>query len=110
MYREEGQRFRIPRGGGCYNPTEPQRKRQELNESGIRRVEYESEKGRHHSQRLDTAVRRNLMDGVRQVSMNVQDEIGKEFGANGVELTVHAYPAPDHAPIQGLKANFRPHL
>lgn len=75
----------------------------ELNESGIRRVEYESEKGRHHSQRLDTAVRRNLLDGVRQVSMNIQEEIGKEFGANGVELTVHAYPAPDHAPIQGLQ-------
>lgn len=62
---------------------------------------YTSQTGKQHTQRLDTAVRRNVLDYVRQVNQSVQDEVGKQIGADGVELTVHEFPAPDHAPIQG---------
>lgn len=65
--------------------------------SGVRRVVYES--GR--TQRLDTAVRRNILEGVRAINQGVQDEIGKQFGADGKELSVHINSAPDHEPIQG---------
>lgn len=73
----------------------------QLIDSGIRYVKYDPESGRVFSQRLDTAVRRNVLDGVRQINQGVQDETGKQFGADGIELSVHAHPAPDHALIQG---------
>lgn len=73
----------------------------EIVDSGIKEVVYEAESGRVHTQRMDTAVRRNLLDGVRAVNQGVQDEVGKQFGADGVEITVHACPAPDHCFVQG---------
>jgi hypothetical protein len=73
----------------------------QLNESGIRYVTYQAESGKVHTQRLDTAVRRNILDGIRAVYQGVQDETGRQFEADGKELSVHQFPAPDHAPIQG---------
>lgn len=74
---------------------------EELTESGLRVVEYETESGRFHSQRLDTAVKRNVLSGIRMVNAKVQEVIGEEVGADGIEISVHMFPAPDHAPIQG---------
>lgn len=73
----------------------------QLNESGIRQVVYHPESGRTFSQRLDTAVRRNLLDGIRAINQGVQDITGEQYGATGKEISVHQYPAPDHEPIQG---------
>lgn len=73
----------------------------ELAESDIRYVTYETESGRVFSQRLDTAVRRNLLDGMRAINQKVQEELGKELGMDGVEISVHENSAPDHEPIQG---------
>lgn len=73
----------------------------EIVDSGIKEVVYHTESGRVYTQRLDTAVRRNLMDGVRAVNQGVQDEVGKQFGSDGVEISVHACPAPDHCLVQG---------
>ena len=73
----------------------------QLADSGIRYVEYNSESGRKYTQRLDTAVRRNLLDGIKAINQGVQDEIGKQYGADGKEITVHLNSAPDHEPIQG---------
>jgi len=83
-----------------YN-TAMRRTMNQLADSGIRYVEYNTESGRRYTQRLDTAVRRNLMDGIRAVNQGVQDETGKQYGADGKEITVHAMSAPDHEPIQG---------
>ena len=83
-----------------YN-TAMQKTLKNLVNSGINTVQYESENGRITHQRLDTAVRRNLIDGVRMTSQAMQNEIGKQVGADGVELSVHAMSAPDHEPIQG---------
>lgn len=73
----------------------------QLADSGIRRVVYNSESGRKYTQRLDTAVRRNILDGIREVNQEMQNIVGEEFGANGVEISVHMNPAPDHAEMQG---------
>lgn len=73
----------------------------EITDSGLKEVVYETESGKIHTQRMDTALRRNLLDGVRAVNQGVQDEVGKQFGANGVEITVHDCPAPDHCKVQG---------
>lgn len=72
----------------------------QLSQSGMR-VIYQTESGKFHTQRMDTAVRRNLLDGVRAINQGVQDEIGEEIDADGKEITVHRYSAPDHEPIQG---------
>lgn len=74
---------------------------QQLNDSGIKYVTYNPESGRIYSQRLDTAVRRNLLDGIRQINQGVQDEVGRQFGADGKEISVHPFSAPDHEPVQG---------
>lgn len=87
-------------GGVDYN-TAMRKTLQQLVDSGIRRVTYNPESGRTYTQRLDTAVRRNLMDGLRQVNQEVQNKVGEEFGADGVEISVHSNPAPDHAAMQG---------
>lgn len=83
-----------------YN-TAMRRTLRQLNDSGIRYVEYNTESGRTYTQRLDTAIRRNILDGVRAINQGVQDEVGKEFGSTGKEISVHLYPAPDHEPVQG---------
>lgn len=79
-----------------YN-TAMRRTMQQLVNSGVRKISWDS----GYSQRLDTAVKRNILDGVRAVNQGVQDETGKQFGADGKEITVHANSAPDHEPIQG---------
>lgn len=81
--------------------TTMRRSLRQLVDSGIRNVSYNTESGRVYTQRLDTAVRRNILDGIRAINQGVQDETGKQFGADGVEITVHEYPAEDHAPVQG---------
>lgn len=72
-----------------------------LVDSGINTVVYTPKSGKVIHQRLDSAVRRNLLDGVRSLNQAMQDEIGKQVNADGVELSVHAMSAPDHEPIQG---------
>lgn len=81
--------------------TAMRRTMNQLADSGIRSVQYTTETGRVHTQRLDSALRRNLLDGIKDISQKVQDEIGEEIGADGKEITVHANSAPDHEPIQG---------
>ena len=83
-----------------YN-TAMRRTIKQLGESGFRRIEFNTESGRVFTQRMDTAVRRNLMDGIRQVNQQVWLITGEEFGHDGVEISAHSYPAPDHAAMQG---------
>lgn len=65
--------------------------------SGLRTIEYES--GRH--MRLDSAIRMHTQSRLRELHNENQELFGKEFDADGVEISVHANPAPDHAPVQG---------
>ncbi len=77
--------------------TAIRRSMKQLVDSGIRRLAWDS----GYTQRLDTAVKRNILDGIRQVNQQVQNATGEEFGADGIELTAHFNPAPDHASVQG---------
>lgn len=78
----------------------PSAMRQTMNnlaDSGLRTVDYASGSTR----RLDSAVRMNILDGVRDIFQGVQDQIGKEIGTDGVEISAHGGCAPDHLPYQG---------
>lgn len=69
----------------------------DIGQSGLRYIEFES----GYARRLDSSARMNLMSGLRDMSNNIQQEFGKEFDADGVEISVHTHPAPDHAKVQG---------
>ena len=69
----------------------------EMASGGLRRATFDS----GYSRRLDSQVRMNLLDGVRQLNMQMLEQTGKEFGADGVEISAHALCAPDHQRIQG---------
>lgn len=64
-------------------------------------VTYAPDSGRHYTRRLDSAVRMNVLDGVKAINQQMQDAIGEQVDADGKEISVHRYPAPDHAPVQG---------
>ncbi len=73
-----------------------------MSASGIRTVDYakkEGEKG--YSRRLDTAVRQNVLWGVKECNQQVAFMIGEEFGANGMEVDYHMHPRPEHADMGG---------
>lgn len=59
------------------------------------------------SRRLDSAVRMNVLDGVRAINQDVMRQVGKEFGADGIELSAHNLCAEDHLPYQGLQMPIR---
>lgn len=69
----------------------------DLASSGIKTIDYMS--GRHY--RLDSAVRMCLQGGLKNLHMETQRQFGKEFDADGVEISVHINPAPDHELVQG---------
>lgn len=69
----------------------------EIGGSGLKYVDYKS--GR--SVRLDSAVRQSLKQGLRTLHNENQLIIGEEIQSDGVEISVHSYPAPDHAKAQG---------
>lgn len=61
------------------------------------RVQYESGRTR----RLDTAVRQNVLDGVRSLNQDVMRQCGNAYGADGVEISAHMLCALDHVDYQG---------
>lgn len=65
----------------------------QLSASGVRKIEYES----GYSRRLDSSVRMNILDSIRQVSNESQQLFGEEFGYNAVEVSHHSNSAPDHS-------------
>lgn len=73
----------------------------QLSNSGVRKIYYDNEGKRTYARRLDSSVRMNILDGVRQVNTGIQEQVGKKFGADGVEISAHSPCADDHIPIQG---------
>lgn len=77
----------------------------QIGESGLKTIDYKS--GR--SVRLDSTVRMHLQSRLRELHNENQAIFGKEFGADGVEISVHLNPAPDHEKVQGRQfSNVRP--
>lgn len=78
----------------------------EIGGSGLKTVDYKS--GR--SIRLDSSVRMHLKESLRGLHNEMQQVYGDEFGADGVEISVHENPATDHEEVQGKQfsnAEFR---
>ena len=75
--------------------TEMRRIMKQLGNNGV--VLYESGRTR----RLDSAIRMNILDGIRQVNQETANRFGQQYGADGMEVSVHENPAPDHADMQG---------
>lgn len=73
----------------------------QLSNSGVKKVYYENEGKKPYARRLDSSVRQNILEGVRQVNIGIQEQVGKEFGADGVEVSHHVNCAPDHIHIDG---------
>ena len=69
----------------------------QLLNSGVRRISWDS----GYTQRLDTAVRRNVLEGIRAINQLIEDEHGKRIKADGKELSAHVNCALDHEPFQG---------
>ena len=67
------------------------------------RVQYES----GHTRRLDSAMRQNILDGVRELNRDMLEQLGKEYGADGVELSAHYLCAEDHLPYQGRQFSMK---
>ena len=59
------------------------------------------------TRRLDSAVRQNVLDGVRAINNDVLRQLGNEYGADGIEISAHALCATDHLPYQGLQFSNR---
>jgi hypothetical protein len=58
--------------------------------------------------RLDSAVRMHVMDGMRTLSNELQEQFGKEYKADGIEVSHHLYAAPDHIDTIDGKQFFKP--
>jgi hypothetical protein len=69
----------------------------ELGSSGLKTVDYAS--GR--SVRLDSSIRQHMKGALRNLHNETQAVFGEQFGSDGVEISVHLNPAPDHAEVQG---------
>ena len=65
---------------------------QEMTSNSLRTVDYAT----GYSRRADSSVRMNIMDGIRRLNRELQEKFGKEFGANGIEVSHHKNSAPDH--------------
>lgn len=70
---------------------------EDIGGSGIKTLDYES--GR--AIRLDSAIRTHLKSRLRELHNENQKIIGEEIGSDGVEISVHLNPAPDHEEAQG---------
>lgn len=68
-----------------------------IGQSGLKTLEYES--GR--SVRLDSAITMHLRSRLTELHNENQKIIGEQFDADGVEISVHLNPAPDHEDAQG---------
>jgi Phage minor capsid protein 2. len=70
---------------------------QEMADRGHTFVDYES--GYH--QRMDSAVRRDLMNAQSRLNLQYADIIGEQIGANGREVSLHSAPRPSHVWFAG---------
>lgn len=59
-----------------------------------------------HSMRIDSAVRMNILDGMRAMNREIRKQQGQEFGADGVYIMPHGLCAEDHLPYQGKEYTY----
>ena len=77
---------------------------QELTDSGLRTVVYETDDGktiRTHINRVEVAARRALMTGFNQVVAKITEDNAEQLGTDKFEITYHSGARPTHQPWQG---------
>ena len=65
--------------------------------SGLKSYDYNNKR----AYRLDNSLKMQMQQGIRDMTNDLQRRFGEEYGADGIEISVHEYPAPDHAEAQG---------
>lgn len=73
----------------------------QLADSGIKVHEEKLTYKNGYNRRIDSSVRQDVLTGIRQINIGIQEEVGKDFGADGVEISAHYPCAEDHLDIQG---------
>lgn len=73
----------------------------QLADSGVKIHEEKVGYPSGYNRRIDSSVRQNVLDGIRKINVNIQKQVGKEFGANAIELSLTFPCADDHAPYEG---------
>lgn len=73
----------------------------QLADSGIKIHEESLTYPSGYNRRIDTSVRQNVLTGMRSINIGIQEQIGKELGADGIEISAHSPCAEDHLPYQG---------
>lgn len=73
----------------------------QLADSGVKIHEEKIGYPSGYNRRIDSSVRQNVLTGVRQVNITTQKIVGRQFGADGVEISAHSPCAEDHLSIQG---------
>ena len=68
----------------------------ELADSGLKTFTYGD-----RTMRVDSAIRMQMRGALRNLHNETQQLVGKDYDADGVEISVHMNPAPDHALVQG---------
>lgn len=73
----------------------------QLADSGVKIHEEKIGYKNGYNRRIDSSVRQAILDGIRDFNQEMFDEIGKQIGADGVEIDVHFPCAIDHLDVQG---------
>jgi hypothetical protein len=73
----------------------------QLADSGVKIHEEKLGYKNGYNRRLDSSIRQDILTGIRQINLDIQEQIGEELGADGVEISAHSPCAEDHLHIQG---------
>ena len=73
----------------------------QLADSGVKIHEEKVGYASGYNRRIDSSVRQNILTSVKQINIGIQERVGEELGADGVEISAHSPCAEDHLDIQG---------
>lgn len=99
----------ISQGKETFNEV-MKRRINDISENGLRVIYENTYMGKdrfgfpvekHYSRRFDSAVRMNISDAMNSLYNEEQAILGEQFESDGIEISTHIYPAPDHALMQG---------
>lgn len=94
--------FNVETGGMDYQSAMRSTMRQ-LADSGVKVHEEKMAFESGYNRRIDSSVRQNILTSIRQINIGIQEKVGHQFGADGVEISAHYDCAEDHLEVQGMQ-------
>lgn len=94
--------FNVETGGMDYQSAMRSTMKQ-LADSGVKVHEEKMAFESGYNRRIDSSVRQNVLTGIRQINIGIQEEVGKVLDADGVEISAHYDCAEDHLEVQGMQ-------